>query len=174
MRVLFAALGFWIAAAWLHPLSAEEPWHEVQSGDDWFAISFPVQPAFSQKLARADSNFVVKTWATTRGAVAYNASILIFPPFSGPRDPDTRYYTNLLKAYGGGAKAEVREQKKVTVAGHSAVEGIVDNAERNIHFLVDIVSISDRLYIVASGGPSGHEVSEDAVRFRDSFRLTNY
>ena len=174
MRRLIASVLILAAAAWLHPLAAEEPWHEVQSSDDWFAISFPVEPKYSQSLARADSNFVVKTWATTRGAVAYNTSILIFPPFSGPRAPDTRYYTNLLKGYGGGAKAEVREQKKVTVAGHSAVEGIVDNAERNIHFLVDIVSISDRLYIVASGGPAGHEASEDAMHFRDSFRLTNY
>jgi len=37
--------------------------------------------------------------------------------------------------------------------------------------LADLIADADRVYLIASIGPKGHESSADAKRFRDSFKL---
>jgi predicted Zn-dependent protease len=50
-------------------------------------------------------------------------------------------------------------------------EAIAEDGRGNLNHLITLVANGDRIYMVISAGPKGHAKSEDAVRFRDSFRL---
>ncbi|HKA65590.1 MAG TPA: hypothetical protein VKD00_07720, partial [Methyloceanibacter sp.] len=48
-----------------------------------------------------------------------------------------------------------------------------DDGKGKVNHLVSIVPAGDRIFMLVSAGPRGHATSDDAERFRNSFRLTN-
>jgi hypothetical protein len=78
----------------------------------------------------------------------------------------------VVERFAAGSHAMLREDYLATVAGLPGFEAILDDWSDDLHHLVDLVQVGNRLFMIGSSGPKGHESGVDAIRFRDSFRLT--
>lgn len=165
MRVVAAlvALGF---LAWSGAGTAQEQWAEFSSPQYGFAGLFPKTPT-----EQGSPNANQRSFLTDLGNIAYIVSVVDLPPANAPANPDAAYFGRLVEAYASGSGSKVRTQRPATLVGHSGVEAITDDTEHNLYWLVNLTLVGNRLYMVISGGPKGHEASPDAYRFRDSFRL---
>ena len=45
------------------------------------------------------------------------------------------------------------------------------DAKGKLSHLIDVIPAGDRIYMLVTAGGRGHATDDDAVRFRDSFRL---
>ena len=66
-----------------------------------------------------------------------------------------------------------RSRGPKTIAGRDGFEAITDDGKGKVNHLVSIVPAGDRIYMLVSAGPRGHATSDDAERFRSSFRVTD-
>ena len=67
----------------------------------------------------------------------------------------------------------MRKRGPKTIAGRDGFEAITDDGKGKVNHLVSIVPAGDRICMLVSAGPRGHATSEDAERFRSSFRVTD-
>jgi hypothetical protein len=89
---------------------------------------------------------------------------------TGPKNPDQKYFQDLMKSYTQGSETTLRSSTPATIAGKPGIDGISDAGD-SAH-QVQIVVSGDRVYMVIYVGPKGQENSADPVRFRNSFKLT--
>ena len=82
---------------------------------------------------------------------------------TGPKNPDQKYFQNLMKNYTEGSNTTLRTSKAATIAGKPGIDGISD-AGNSAH-QVQIMAAGDRVYMVIYVGPKGQENSADATRF---------
>jgi hypothetical protein len=134
-----------------------QQWAEFSSPQYGFAAMFPKPPTESQASAN-QRNFLADL-----GNTAYLVSIV-------DKAAAKQDWKKLVELYAKGSNSKVRTQRPVTLVGQSGVEAITDDETSNLTSLVDMVVVSNRLYQVVSIGPTGHDTSADAYRFRDSFR----
>ena len=108
--------------------------------------------------------------ATTRSTAVV---VLEYPPGKAPNPPEKSLYVKMVSAYAKDSESKVRKRGAKTIAGRDGFEAITDDGKGKVNHLVSIVPAGDRIYMLISAGPRGHATSDDAERFRDSFRVTD-
>jgi hypothetical protein len=157
----------------LSPPSQPTQWTEYEAADRGFAVAFPSAPE-SSSLAVTGLNPLVQYSfrANEGGDTAYSVVVLEYPKDKAPKPPHDELYSRMVSAYAKESQSAVRKKGPATIAAHDGFEAITDDGKEKINHLVDIVASGDRIYMLISAGPKGHATSDDAERFRDSFRLT--
>jgi hypothetical protein len=150
------------------PASAQDQWREFRAEADGFVVSFPQDPTVTSRRIK-DSKATQSMFLIEKGELAYLVSIVHMEKGTGPKNPDQKYFQNLMKNYTEGSKTTLRSSKPVTIAGKPGIDGTSD-AGNSAH-QVQIMASGDRVYMVIYVGPKGQENSADATRFRNSFKL---
>ena len=102
----------------------------------------------------------------------YQVVAFEYPAGKAPNPPAPEYYVKLVTAYAKGSDARLRKKGTAEIAGKEGYEAIADDNKGKLVHLIDVVpGGNDRIYMLVTAGPKGHVASDDAQRFRDSFRL---
>jgi hypothetical protein len=166
MRRIFAALVLLVFQ--LGFASAQDQWREFRFAADGFVVSLPQEPTVTSRRIK-DTKATQSMFLIEKGELAYLVSVIHMEKGTGPKNPDQKYFQNLIKNYAEGSTTTVRTSKLATIAGKPGIDGISDTA--NSAHQVQILVAGDRVYMVIYVGPKGQENSADAVRFRNSFKL---
>ena len=100
----------------------------------------------------------------------YTVVVLEYPEGKAPH-PDERFYIKMISAYAKESSSRVRKRGAKTIAGKDGYEAITDESRAKLNHQVSIVPSGDRIFMLITAGPRGHVPSDDADRFRNSFRL---
>jgi hypothetical protein len=168
-RFAFAAVVVAFALQ-LAPSAAQDQWREFSSEADGFSVSLPQDPTVTSRRIK-DTKATQSMFLIEKGELAYLVSIVHMEKGTGPKNPDQKYFQNLLRNYTEGSGTTLRTSRPATIAGKGGIEGISDVG--NSAHQIQIMAAGDRIYMVIYVGPKGQEESADAVRFRNSFRLLN-
>ena len=163
----FAVVAFALQIA---PAAAQDQWREFRADADGFVVSFPQEPTVTSRRIK-DTKATQSMFLIEKGELAYLVSVVHMEKGTGPKNPDLKYFQNLMKNYTEGSSTTLRTSKPATIAGKPGIDGISD-AGNSAH-QVQIMATGDRVYMVIYVGPKGQENSADATRFRNSFVLIN-
>ena len=148
-------------------------WTEFFPGDGSFAVEFPGTPTVSAEVKQVGTvRYRETSCFLDLGMQVFAVMIRQYEPGTLPKTPDQAYLVERVKEFAAGSETKARTPASRVISGHPALEAVTDDEAKNIHYLIDVLAVDDRLYVILSGGPQGHEASADALRFRDSFRLT--
>ena len=150
------------------PVSAQDSWREFRADADGFVVSLPQEPTVTSRRIK-DTKATQSMFLIEKGDLAYLVSVVHMEKGTGPKNPDQKYFQNLMKNYAEGSNTTLRTSKPATIAGKPGIDGISD-AGNSAH-QVQIMASGDRVYMVIYVGPKGQENSSDATRFRNSFKL---
>lgn len=154
--------------------SVAQQWVDFTSKEIGFTAQFPETPTTKVEQAKAGNVSYTEHWfSVDHGEQAYIIVMFDYPSGTLPRNPSTNYLSDRIKDFAKGSGTVVRSQYPVTIAGRPGMEAITDDDAQNIHYLLDILVVGNRMFALLSGGGKGHETSDDAIRFRNAFRLTN-
>jgi hypothetical protein len=147
-------------------------WPEFQSPERGFAVSFPSTPRATSVAVAGQNPLIRYSFETYEGAdTVYRVVVLEYPAGKAPNPPDEALYVKMVSAYAKNCGSQVRKRGTKTIAGREGFEAIADDGKNKFNHLVSIVPAGDRIYMLISAGPRGHAMSDDAARFRDSFRV---
>ena len=154
------------------PTQAVEPqWVEFQSPERGFAVTFPGSPKFASGPVEGQNPLLQYDFQVSLDEdTVYSVVVFEYPQGKGP-SPDNDTYVKLVNAYAKGSETRLRKRGAATIAGFSGFEAISDDRKGKLSHLIDVVPSGDRIYMLVTAGPKGHATSDDATRFRDSFRL---
>ena len=164
-QFVFALL---LLALQLVPASAQDQWREFRADADGFVVSLPSEPTVTSRRIK-DTKATQSMFLIEKGELAYLVSVVHMEKGTGPKNPDYKYFQNLMKNYAEGSSTALRSSKLATIAGKPGIDGISE-AGNSAHQVQILVS-GDRVYMVIYVGPKGQENSADATRFRSSFKL---
>jgi hypothetical protein len=151
--------------------AAEPQWVEFQSPERGFAVTFPGTPKFASAPVEGQNPLLQYDFQVSLGEeTVYSVVVFEYPQGKGP-SPDNDTYVKLVNAYAKGSETRLRKRGAATIAGYSGFEAISDDRKGKLSHLIDVVPSGDRIYMLVTAGPKGHATSDDATRFRDSFRL---
>jgi hypothetical protein len=182
MSIRSATLGLALFAVAILPAVAEdkpeaqtapeEPqWTEFQSAERGFAVSFPGAPKTTSAPVEGQNPMTQYDFQVSVGEdTVYSVVVFEYPAGKGP-NPDTDAYLKLVNAYAKGSESRLRKRGPATIAGRSGFEAIADDGKSKLSHLIDVVPAGDRIYMLVTAGPKSHASSDDAERFRDSFRV---
>lgn len=148
-------------------------WTEFQSPERGFAVSFPGTPKTSSVSVAGQNPLVQYDYTVGVGDnIVYQVVAFEYPAGKAPNPPAPEYYVKLVTAYAKGSDARLRKKGTAEIAGKEGYEAIADDSKGKLVHLIDVVpGGNDRIYMLVTAGPKGHVASDDAQRFRDSFRL---
>jgi hypothetical protein len=175
MAIRGAILAALLLAAGMSASLAEDPsgsqWTEFLSPERGFAVSFPGKPKTTTTPVEGQNPLVQYDFQVSGGEeTVYTVVVFEYPQGKGP-NPDNDAYLKLVNAYAKGSESRLRKRGPATIAGRSGFEAIADDNKSKLSHLIDVVPAGDRIYMVVTAGPRSHATGDDAVRFRDSFRL---
>ena len=182
MSIRSATLGLALLAATVLPALAEDPpaaptapeeaqWTEFQSAERGFAVSFPGAPKTTNKPVEGQNPLMQYDFQVSVGEdTVYSVVVFEYPAGKGP-NPDTDAFLKLVNAYAKGSESRLRKRGSATIDGRAGFEAIADDNKSKLSHLIDVVPAGDRVYMLVTAGPKGHATSDDAERFRDSFRV---
>ena len=151
--------------------AVEPQWTEFQSPERGFAVSFPDTPKFTSAPIEGQNPLLQYDFQVSIGEdTVYSVVVFEYPQGKGP-SPDNDTYVKLVNAYAKGSDSRLRKRGAATIAGYSGFEAISDDRKGKLSHLIDVVPSGDRIYMLVTAGPKSHATSDDATRFRDSFRL---
>ena len=150
------------------PASAQDQWREFRADADGFVVSLPQEPTVTSRRIK-DSKATQSMFLIEKGGQTYLVSVVHMEKGTGPKNPDQKYFQNLMKNYTEGSGTKLRTSKSATIAGKPGIDGISD-AGNSAH-QVQVMAAGDRVYMVIYVGPKGQENGADATRFRNSFKL---
>ena len=151
--------------------AVEPQWTEFQSPERGFAVSFPGTPKFTSAPVEGQNPLLQYDFQVSIGEdTVYSVVVFEYPQGKGP-SPDNDTYVKLVNAYAKGSETRLRKRGAATIAGYSGFEAISDDRKGKLSHLIDVVPSGDRIFMLVTAGPKGHATSDDATRFRDSFRL---
>ncbi len=158
------------------PASSQEQapgWTEFQSPERGFAVSFPGTPKASSVSVAGQNPLIQYDYTVGIGdKIVYQVVAFEYPAGKAPNPPAPEYYVKLVTAYAKGSDARLRKKGTAEIAGKEGYEAIADDNKGKLVHLIDVVpGGNDRIYMLVTAGPKGHVASDDAQRFRDSFRL---
>lgn len=153
----------------------EPQWREFHFPERGFVASFPgitekpkpVSTPVSGQNPLLQHDYQVKADKDT----VYSVVVFEYPEGRAPSPPKPDYFTKVVEAYAKGSGTQVRNKVPKLIDQRPGYEAIAEDGRGNVNHLITLVANGDRIYMVISAGPKGHAKSEDAVRFRDSFRL---
>ncbi|HXP03145.1 MAG TPA: hypothetical protein VN808_03425 [Stellaceae bacterium] len=162
------AVPVWFAAASVS--AADLQWSPFRSPEHGFAADFPGSPALTTSGTPDKDKMVQYEFQTAIGTdYAYEIAVLEFSAGYAAPAATAEIYDKLVQGYANGSNSTLRTQHPRTIAGQPGIEAVSDDDKNDMHHLIDLVIANDRVYIVVSAGPKGHETSPEAIRFRDSF-----
>jgi hypothetical protein len=182
MSIRGATLGVLLLAASVLPCLAQDQderetsadelqWSEFHSPERGFAIAFPGKPKTTSAPVEGQNPLLQYDFqVSVSDDTVYSVVVFEYPAGKGP-DPDNDAYLKLVNAYAKGSESRVRKRAPATIAGHPGFEAIADDPKGKLSHLIDVVPAGDRIYMLVTAGPRGHATGQDAVRFRDSFRI---
>lgn len=151
---------------------AMQDWTEFKYPERGFAARFPVAPTPQEQILGDEGNkYTQYMYMADLGEHAYMLCVFEYKPGVVPSTPDGEYFGKLIDAYTSGSKTTLRKKYPKTIAGHNGMEAIADDADGSHTHMLGVIAVGNRLYLTVSLGPTGHETSAEAIRFRDSFRL---
>jgi hypothetical protein len=149
----------------------EPQWSEFKSPERGFAATFPGTPKMTSSPVEGQNPLLQYDFQVNVGDdTIYSVVVFEYPAGKGP-NPDNDTYVKLVNAYAKGSESRVRKRGAATIAGHQGFEAISDDAKGKLSHLIDVIPAGDRIYMLVTAGGRGHATDDDAVRFRDSFRL---
>lgn len=153
-------------------LETLDGWVVFKSPERGFSVSFPDEPKTNATPVEGMNPLTQYSFAVNLGDdIVYKVLVLEYPDGKGPNPPDAGYYNKVMKAYAKGSGSRLRKKGPTTIADHSGYEATATDTKRKLYHLIDIVPNGDRVYMLVSAGPRGHATSDEAMRFRDSFRI---
>ena len=161
----FVALAFCLPHA-----VGQDQWREFRSEADGFSVSLPQEPTVTSRRIK-DSKATQSMFLIEKPGYTYLVSVVHMEKGTGPKNPDQKYFQNLMKNYTEGSGTTLRTSKAAKIAGKPGIDGISDAGD-SAH-QVQVMATGDRVYMVIYVGPKGQENSADATRFRGSFKLLN-
>jgi hypothetical protein len=176
LALLLIAAAAPMAAAEDQPDSAQTPdepqWTEFQSPERGFAVSFPGAPVSTSTPVEGLNPLLQHEFQVSVGDdTVYSVVVFEYPTGKAPNPPSGDYYLKLVNAYAKGADTRVRKKGDATIADKQGFEALVQDNTGTLSHMIDIVPDGDRIYMLISAGAKNHFKSDDAARFRDSFRL---
>jgi hypothetical protein len=158
------------------PASTQEQapgWVEFRSPERGFAVSFPGTPKTSSVSIAGQNPLVQYDYTVGVGDnVVYQVVAFEYPAGKAPNPPEPEYYVKLVTAYAKGSDARLRKKGASEIAGKQGYEAVADDNKGKLVHLIEIVpGGNDRIYMLITAGPKGHAASDEAQRFRDSFKL---
>ena len=151
--------------------AVEPQWTDFQSPERGFAVSFPDTPKFTSAPIEGQNPLLQYDFQLIIGEdTVYSVVVFEYPQGKGP-SPDNDTYVKLVNAYAKGSDSRLRKRGAATIAGYSGFEAISDDRKGKLSHLIDVVPSGDRIFMLVTAGPKSHATSDDATRFRDSFRL---
>jgi hypothetical protein len=164
------ALPVWFAAASVS--AADLQWSPFRSPEHGFAADFPGSPTLTTSGAPDKDKMVQYEFQTAISTgYAYEIAVLEFGAGYAAPAANAEIYDKLAQGYANGSNSTLRTQHPRTIAGYPGIEAVSDDDKNDMHHLIDLVIANNRVYIVVSAGPKGHETSPEANRFRDSFAV---
>lgn len=151
---------------------AQDAWTEFSSPERGFAISFPGRPKISSTPVEGLNPLTQHAFEVSVGEDAvYNVVVFEYPDGKAPNPPDAQYYNKVMTAYAKGSGSRLRKKGPTTIADRPGYEATADSTKGKLNHLIDIVPNGDRIYMLVTAGPKRHAKSDEAQRFRDSFRI---
>jgi hypothetical protein len=180
VAVLLAAAATTATSALAQDVKTEAPagqegpqWPAFRSVERGFEIAFPTMPkATSVPVAGQNPLIRYSFEAYEGGDTIYRLVVLEYPTGNAPNPPGEALYVKMVSAYAKDSASKIRRRGPKTIGGHAGFEAITDDGKGKVNHLVTIVPAGDRIYMLVSAGPRGHATSDDAERFRKSFRVT--
>ena len=149
----------------------EPQWTEFQSTERGFAVSFPGVPKTTSAPVEGQNPLLQYDFQVSVGEdTVYSVVVFEYPAGKGP-NPDSDAFVKLVNAYAKGSESRLRKRGTATIAGRAGFEAIADDNKSKLSHLIDVVPAGDRIYMLVTAGPKAHATGDDAVRFRDSFRV---
>lgn len=150
-------------------------WREFHFSEKGFVASFPdteTKPKAVSTPVSGQNPLLQHTYKVNEGSeTVYSVVVFEYPEGRAPNPPKTDYFTKVIEAYAKGSDTRVRNKDSKFIDGRPGYEVIAEDGKGKLNHLVTLVANGDRVYMIVSAGPKGHAKSEDAVQFRDSFRL---
>jgi hypothetical protein len=139
----------------------QKQWTEIDAPERGFAI---LMPTIEEAQIEGKTPLVKYDYKLGLGdEVAYNVVVLEFLGGKAPKG-SPKYY--LLTGYANGSGAQLDRKGPVKIAGRDGYEATMQDGT-TVH-LVEVVA---RVYMLITAGPTEHVRSDDAKRFRGSFRI---
>lgn len=182
MAVREVAIAWMLLVAGTAGVIAEEPdtappqeeqvqWTEFEAPERGFAASFPTAPKMESEAVAGQNPLIRRSFQAYDGEdTVYTVVVLEYPEGKAPH-PDERFYIKMISAYAKESSSRVRKRGAKTIVGKDGYEAITDESRAKLNHQVSIVPSGDRIYMLITAGPRGHVPSDDADRFRNSFRL---
>jgi hypothetical protein len=158
-----------------NPETPPVQWQEFHFSDRGFVASFPgvtSEPKAASTPVSGQNPLLQHDYQVTLGDdTVYSVVVFEYPEGRAPYPPKPDYYEKVVAAYAKGSDTRVRTKQTTTIDGRPGFEATAEDGKGKLNHLIDIVANGDRIYMLVSAGPKGHAKSEDAQRFRDSFRM---
>jgi hypothetical protein len=152
-------------------VQGQPQWTEFKSPERGFAVSFPGTPKTSSSPVEGQNPLLQYDFQVSVGEdTVYTVVVFEYPDGKGP-SPDKDAFVKLVNAYAKGSESRLRKRGPATIAGRSGFEAIADDTSGKLSHLIDVIPDGDRIYMLVTAGDKAHATGDDAVRFRDSFRL---
>lgn len=150
-------------------------WREFHFAERGFVASFPgvtSKPKAATTPVSGQNPLLQHDYQVNAGAdTVYSVVVFEYPEGRAPSPPKPDYFTNVVSAYAKGSGTTVRKKTSRTIDERPGYEAKAETGRGKLDHLIDLVANGDRIYMLVSAGPKGHAESDDAERFRDSFRL---
>lgn len=155
--------------------AAPPAWREFHFPERGFVASFPgvtSKPKAQSTPVSGQNPLLQHTYKVNDGTdTVYSVVVFEYPDGRAPNPPKPEYYSKVISAYAKGSDTRVSNKKATTVDRRPGFEAVAEDGRGQLNHLITLVANGDRVYMVVSAGPRGHARSEEAERFRDTFRL---
>lgn len=150
-------------------------WQVFSSKSDGFSVNLPKKPEHVQQtidIPKSDLKIEYNTYLSEPSdTVVYVISVWNYPSQIDMSKPEV----NLQDGFGGMLSAlpgsEVLNMRMTEIQGFKALEFLVKNED--IYFQGKLILVHNTLYQVFTVYKSSEDMSENYIRFMDSFKLVN-
>ncbi|MDJ0512845.1 MAG: hypothetical protein QNJ62_05310 [Methyloceanibacter sp.] len=150
-------------------------WSEFHYPERGFVVSFPgasEKPKAESTPVPGQNPLLQHEYKVEAGKdTVYCVVVFEYPEGRAPNPPKKDYFEKVVTAYAKGSDTKLRRQTPLKIDKRPGFEAKAEDSRGKLNHLVTMVANGDRVYMLISAGPKKHATSEDALRFRDSFRL---
>lgn len=141
------------------------PWHFFRDPQSKFFVQFPAD-AKTPKQSMPGMAIYLALWNDE----LFQVTSIDSP--TAPAKPDNNYFQARFADFARDHSKQIHSEFTLTLGNYPAAEAEMTDRAIEADYLVDVIVIpNERVYLVVSGGRSGHTRSPDARYFRNSFSL---
>lgn len=153
----------------------ETGWREFHYPERGFVVSFPgvtEKPKAESKPVPGQNPLLHHEYTVTAGKdTVYSVVVFEYPEGRAPNPPTNDSFERIVTAFAKGSNTKLRRKTPLRIDERPGYEAKAEDSKGKRNHLITMVANGDRVYMLMSAGPRKHASSEDALRFRDSFRL---